>query len=399
MPVSFNSPDVRQLRSAELPRGAFPASCEADFRVYLAPSVHDGIWAHARERTDVEVGGVLAGQWQQDEDGPYVAVEAFIRCDTAVSKEAELTFTHETWTHIHEQMDDRYQNLKIVGWYHTHPDFGIFLSDRDCFINQHFFAEPGQIAYVVDPVKKTEGIFIWQDGKPSLSELYWAGNRIVAHAEQPANDGAVRVRFPDNPAAAAGESVESSERSGRINWWPVLGCMALFLLGYLLANVKTNWERQRLVEGTVAHYGVWKGLRPGLGDRLRKERNEVAAIYDKLRTLPVAESDPPTDGDKGADSKKPTPTQERTALARRLQRLHRHLGEIEDIYALSEEEAVVVAQIVADKMAELKQVRRVPAAKKPAAKNPASSPNASGDDASANSPSKAGRAADGKGAP
>ena len=52
-----------------------------------------------------------------------------------------------------------FANARIVGWYHTHPDFGIFLSDYDVFIHQHFFSGPGQIALVIDPVRKLEGVF------------------------------------------------------------------------------------------------------------------------------------------------------------------------------------------------------------------------------------------------
>src|SRR5205823_14556508 len=57
--------------------------------------------------------------------------------------------------------------LDIVGWYHTHPDFGIFLSGHDLFIHQHFFNQPLQVAYVVDPIRQTRGFFQWRDGDPT----------------------------------------------------------------------------------------------------------------------------------------------------------------------------------------------------------------------------------------
>ena len=36
--------------------------------------------------------------------------------------------------------------LKIVGWYHTHPGFGVEFSEMDLFIQQNFFGGPAQIA-------------------------------------------------------------------------------------------------------------------------------------------------------------------------------------------------------------------------------------------------------------
>jgi hypothetical protein len=77
-----------------------------------------------------------------------------------------VTFTSETWTHIHDQMDGRFPNMRIVGWYHTHPGFGIFLSDMDVFIQENFFGEPWQIAFVDDPKGGDRGSFVWRGGAP-----------------------------------------------------------------------------------------------------------------------------------------------------------------------------------------------------------------------------------------
>ena len=165
MPTPHTTPDIRELQDASLPRAEFPATRRANFRVFFAAEVHQRIWEHAREDTSVEVGGVLVGCWEQDDNGPYVAIRALIRCDAAVSKAAEVTFTHDVWARINEEMDSRYRDARIVGWYHTHPDFGIFLSERDGFINQHFFSSAGQVAFVVDPIRGTEGVFSWSSSQ------------------------------------------------------------------------------------------------------------------------------------------------------------------------------------------------------------------------------------------
>jgi hypothetical protein len=69
-----------------------------------------------------------------------------------------------------------------VGWYHTHPSFGIFLSHHDLFIHQHFFAQPLQVAYVVDPIQQTRGFFQWRGGNMAQVEGFYLtaerGDRI-----------------------------------------------------------------------------------------------------------------------------------------------------------------------------------------------------------------------------
>jgi proteasome lid subunit RPN8/RPN11 len=43
-------------------------------------------------------------------------------------------------------------SLRIVGWWHSHPGFGCFLSTTDVKTQKYFFPESYQVALVVDPV-------------------------------------------------------------------------------------------------------------------------------------------------------------------------------------------------------------------------------------------------------
>jgi hypothetical protein len=96
----------------------------------------------------------------------------------AVGAAATVTFTHEAWEHVHSELDRRYPGEKIVGWYHSHPGFGIFLSREDMFIHENFFSEWWQVAYVVDPLAGEEGIFGWRDG--TVQELHRRDTRRPA---------------------------------------------------------------------------------------------------------------------------------------------------------------------------------------------------------------------------
>src|SRR4051794_31601451 len=108
--------DVRLLQSQDLPPGDFPGGKGEVFRVYFAPEVHEATWKHAVEDVSVEVCGVLVGTWERDAAGPFVRISESIRGEAAASKFAEVTFTHETWAKINQQMDTRFSHLSIVGW-------------------------------------------------------------------------------------------------------------------------------------------------------------------------------------------------------------------------------------------------------------------------------------------
>jgi hypothetical protein len=47
-----------------------------------------------------------------------------------------------------------------VGWYHTHPRMGIFLSGYDTWLHDHFFPHPWQVALVVEPHTGAGGFFV-----------------------------------------------------------------------------------------------------------------------------------------------------------------------------------------------------------------------------------------------
>ncbi len=204
----MNELDIDSWPSEDLPDGIFPGGRNEAFRVYFSPEVHAALWKHAGEDTSVEICGVLVGTWHRDPVGPFAKVVESIRGEGATTKFAEVTFTHQTWAKINAEMDTKFADMKIVGWYHTHPDFGIFLSDRDRFIQEHFFSGPGQVAHVIDPVRRVEGVFIWRGGKPALAEHFWVGDRILtaSDAEKPAS--------PAGPGRGGGASASAGPRPG-----------------------------------------------------------------------------------------------------------------------------------------------------------------------------------------
>jgi proteasome lid subunit RPN8/RPN11 len=141
------------------------------FQAVMSRRVLEEIHAHGQSVTDAEICGVLVGNVYHDKHGPYLHISASIRGDKAQGHAAQVTFTDETWTAIHETMDRDYTNARIVGWYHTHPGFGIFLSGMDLFIQDNFFNLPWQVAFVYDPIGGDEGMFFWRKGKSQREKI------------------------------------------------------------------------------------------------------------------------------------------------------------------------------------------------------------------------------------
>jgi len=133
--------------------------------IYIHQRVYSQIHSFAANKTENEHGGILVGRVLNELGKENTIIEGFIEAKYNTATPTTLTFTHETWDYFHKEMESKFKNKKIVGWIHTHPNFGIFLSENDRFIQENFFDEKNQVAYVVDPIQNEEGFFFWVDEK------------------------------------------------------------------------------------------------------------------------------------------------------------------------------------------------------------------------------------------
>ncbi len=137
-----------------------------DLPIFIDRRTADAIERHALSDTSVELGGILLGKECIDPatGQPFVWVTEALEARHYANTQASFTYTHDSWEEITRERDRLHPDRDIVGWYHTHPSFGIFLSHHDLFIHRNFFSQPLQVAYVVDPINQTRGFFQWRDG-------------------------------------------------------------------------------------------------------------------------------------------------------------------------------------------------------------------------------------------
>jgi proteasome lid subunit RPN8/RPN11 len=125
--------------------------------------------AHAISSPEREVAGVLVGPPPEKQpDGRYVVhiTDMIIARHTRMHG-ASVTYTPESWRYVNDRLAQLYPDdtAVIVGWYHTHPGFGIFLSGMDRFIHHNFFTQIWHVALVLDPLARRSGFFSWDRAK------------------------------------------------------------------------------------------------------------------------------------------------------------------------------------------------------------------------------------------
>jgi len=138
-----------------------------DLAIFVDLDVQRDMEAHALSNTNVELGGVLMGRQFIDHAGkPFVVISDCLRATHFEATKGTFKFTHETWREITRQREGFRPDLEMVGWYHTHPDWGVFLSGMDLFICNNFFNRALDVALVIDPCKQDRGWFHWTTSTP-----------------------------------------------------------------------------------------------------------------------------------------------------------------------------------------------------------------------------------------
>ncbi len=136
--------------------------------VFVTQRAYVRFCAHAGTDLDNEVGGGLVGRWRADpvSGEEFIVVEGVLPARHTRQGSTFLTFTQDTLVALHEELENRFPGKELVGWFHTHPRMGVFLSGYDVWLHEHFFPQPWQVALVIEPHSASGGFFIRQgDGR------------------------------------------------------------------------------------------------------------------------------------------------------------------------------------------------------------------------------------------
>jgi proteasome lid subunit RPN8/RPN11 len=216
----------------------------AEAKMPKPPILHIGsdvireIRRHARSNNRSEVCGILVGT----ESNGATSVKACIAGANAAQSGAHVTFTQDTWEHIYKSKDRDYPNDRIVGWYHSHPGFGIFLSDHDMFIHKNFFFSPQQVAWIYDPNSDEEGCFGWRGEHIERLKCFSIAdethdaheNTCVKQEPNPGGEIAGRDCEEDMHACESGKKHVDLSRLANIAC-SVFAYLSVFILGVLFA--------------------------------------------------------------------------------------------------------------------------------------------------------------------
>ncbi|RVD87118.1 uncharacterized protein DFL_005361 [Arthrobotrys flagrans] len=123
--------------------------------VYISSLALLKMLRHGRAGVPMEVMGLMLGEFVDDYTVRVVDVFAMPQSGTGVSVEAvDPVFQ----TKMMDMLRQTGRHETVVGWYHSHPGFGCWLSSVDINTQQSFEQlTPRAVAVVIDPIQSVKG--------------------------------------------------------------------------------------------------------------------------------------------------------------------------------------------------------------------------------------------------
>ena len=231
--IEIQDNDVEQTQSVQLPMNflTFGEIESDDVKVYIKQDVYKALEKLASSDSSKELGNIIIGDYAQEMGKMNVIISSYVEAKYTDASASTLTFTHETWDYVHAEHERLYPNQKIVGWQHTHPNYGVFLSNYDLFIQENFFNMPFQVAYVIDPIQNIRGFFQWKNGKIEKLKGYYIYDDVGKPIKIEQTKVVKKDDIPRKPPILTTSLV-------------AVLCLATIFLSFFTASLNKKYEQQ-----------------------------------------------------------------------------------------------------------------------------------------------------------
>ena len=250
--------------------------------VYISSLALLKMLRHGRAGVPMEVMGLMLGEFVDDYTVRVVDVFAMPQSGTGVSVEAvDPVFQ----TKMMDMLRQTGRPETVVGWYHSHPGFGCWLSSVDINTQQSFEQlTPRAVAVVIDPIQSVKGkvvidafrlinpqtLMLGQEPRQTTSNL--------GHLHKPSIQALIHGLNRHYYSIAIGYRKSALEEAMLMNLHKTVWTEALTMPDFAAEAARNRGALQRLV-----------GLAEGYERRVREE-GELTP--EQLRTRYVGKVDP-----------------------------------------------------------------------------------------------------------
>ena len=137
-----------------------------DIAIFVTQEVLYEVQQHLKSGGAHEHAGFLLGNRHRcPESGrEFVLIDNRVEAQYTQTTPLSVTFTFDTWARFKDELENKFRGKMAAGWYHSHPNLGVFLSPDDTGLHSQWFNQPFMSALVIDPVRCEGGFFAQREG-------------------------------------------------------------------------------------------------------------------------------------------------------------------------------------------------------------------------------------------
>lgn len=155
---------IRLTPGLSIPPGSY--LWRSSMLVAITPEAQETMDRYASGDTRTERMGYLVGRVGHTQTGSELLtiVEQAVPLPSSYATATHVAITSESLSVLAAAVREFPPGVAAVGWFHTHPGLGIFLSGTDHHTQRTCFPHEWQVAVVLDPVDRAMGVFTGPSG-------------------------------------------------------------------------------------------------------------------------------------------------------------------------------------------------------------------------------------------
>ena len=130
--------------------------------------VHTYLYQYARSGATGEKLAVLMGKQLVLDGKETVFISGVVQARFTEKLKGMETITGQSWKYISEEIEKYFAGLEVVGWMHSRPSFGAFVTSRDEAYHKKVFGGKNQVFFVVDPADRQDRFYVLNENKTAL---------------------------------------------------------------------------------------------------------------------------------------------------------------------------------------------------------------------------------------
>ena len=142
-------------------------------RIYIEDYVVTYLNQLAHPANRIAKGAILLGEWSKEGRKDILYISGAVEADNLSFDMKEITFTNETWSEIHQKIEDNFPGEQVVGWFLSRLGYSVALEKEmeDC--HKVNFKGEKTVLYLMDALEQEDAFYLFEKDKATRLSGYY----------------------------------------------------------------------------------------------------------------------------------------------------------------------------------------------------------------------------------